>query len=263
MAEINPQYPITELTQEQYDNLEVKYENTLYAIPYSGILPKRKNSGEGKMECVLMTQEEYDGLQVKSENLLYCIGNPEPSYDETKIAVITLDGNDEPTEEVYYTETISDAATYMSKQYKHYWVRIGSKTGITSIPGYAFANSYITKITIPSSVEEIGEYAFGNAVILKIVEMSAGVVSIGKQAFYYCTSLPSIEIPSSVSTIGYAAFQSCSNLVSVTIKSSNVTIPAYTFTNCNLLTTITIYAQEGSISGAPWGAPNATVVWTG
>lgn len=187
---------------------------------------------------------------------------PEQGYDETKIAVITLDGNDEPTEEIYYTETISDAATYMGRQYKHYWVRIGSRTGITSIPGYSFANSYITKITIPSSVEEIGEYAFGNAVILKIVEMSDGVVSIGKQAFYYCTSLPSIEIPSSVSTIGYAAFQSCSNLVSVTIKSSNVTIPAYTFNNCNLLTTITIYAQEGSISGAPWGARYATVIWT-
>lgn len=32
----NPYYPIVELTQEQYDALEVKDANTLYAIPYGG-----------------------------------------------------------------------------------------------------------------------------------------------------------------------------------------------------------------------------------
>lgn len=36
MMKINPYYPIVELTQEQYDALNVKDANTLYAIPYGG-----------------------------------------------------------------------------------------------------------------------------------------------------------------------------------------------------------------------------------
>ena len=35
------------------------------------------------------------------------------------------------------------------------------------------------------------------------------------------------------------------------------------FAGCTNLETITINKSEGSVSGAPWGATNATVVWNG
>ena len=33
------------------------------------------------------------------------------------------------------------------------------------------------------------------------------------------------------------------------------------FSSCTSLTTIRIHKSNGSIAGAPWGAPSATVTW--
>ena len=75
--------------------------------------------------------------------------------------------------------------------------------------------------------------------------------------------ITSIVIPNTVTTIGNNAFSDCSNLTSVTISSSVTSIGDYAFASCINLTTITINKAEGSITGAPWGATNATVTWTG
>lgn len=243
MAEINPLYPITELTQTQYDNLEVKDENTLYAIPYSGIPPKRKNSGEGKMECVLMTQEEYDGLQVKSDNLLYCIGNPAPSYDETKILVIELGENDKPTSNIEAFTTIPDTkACLQGKTSGRYWVRIGTEAMVTTIGENGLSYSdYIVKVTIPASVLSIGYNAFASCTNLYDVDI-AGVSEIGDYAFDNCTSLERIEIPETITSIGRFTFWRCANL-----------------------TIIRIHAYTGTISQEPWGATSSivSVIWDG
>ena len=57
-------------------------------------------------------------------------------------------------------------------------------------------------------------------------------------SFALCTALTNINIPESVADIGNNAFYLC-----------------------NALDTITINKPKDSIAGAPWGAPNATVVW--
>jgi len=89
-----------------------------------------------------------------------------------------------------------------------------------------------------------------------------GVTSIGDYAFFYCMSLTSITIPSSVTSIGSGAFTGCTSLASITIPSSVTSIGEGAFAS-NSITSITINKPEGSISGAPWGATNATVTWTG
>lgn len=61
--------------------------------------------------------------------------------------------------------------------------------GFTSIPDYAFANSSVTKITIPSSVESIGEGAFEN-----------------------CTSLTSAVINTTADFNVESVFSGCENL---------------------------------------------------
>ena len=76
-------------------------------------------------------------------------------------------------------------------------------------------------------------------------------------------TVTSITIPSGVTSISTYAFSSCTSLKSITIPSSITSIANDAFTNCTSLTSITINKPEGSISGAPWGAPNATVQWTG
>jgi hypothetical protein len=89
-----------------------------------------------------------------------------------------------------------------------------------------------------------------------------GINKIKDYAFAGCNSLASITIPNSVTNIGNYAFFSCTALTSITIPNSVTTIENYTFAGCDKLTSITINKPANSISGAPWGATNATVTWT-
>lgn len=285
MAEINPMYPIAELTQEQYDALEVKDANTLYAIPYSGILPKKKNSGEGKLECVPMTQEDYDALQAKAENILYCIFKP--PYDETKIAVVLLDENDEPTDEIEYFDTLEDSATYLKNNSSNrYLVHIGNRAGITTIFNRSFSScTSLVKVDIPSSVNVIGSDVFSYTSLVSVTfpssvdrieantfqgcaslvsaDLSESTISgIRANTFYGCTALTDVTLPDTVTAISTRAFYNCISLRHIELPSSLTTIQDYAFQSCLNITFI-IHKPQNSISGSPWSAINALVIWTG
>jgi hypothetical protein len=74
-------------------------------------------------------------------------------------------------------------------------------------------------ITIPGTVEEIGDEAFTGCSKLVNVDMP-GVKVIGEAAFRGCVSLRDIVIPSGVVFIGKEAFGGCSNLY--TVRTGNV-----------------------------------------
>lgn len=134
----------------------------------------------------------------------------------------------------------------------------------TSIGASAFDGcESLESVTIPNSVTSIGEAAFNNCASLKSISIPNGVESIEEQTFMNCTSLESITIPNSVTSIGRWVFYRCESLTSITIPDSVTSIDDEAFTNCNALETIIINQPEGSISGAPWDAPNATVMWNG
>lgn len=83
--------------------------------------------------------------------------------------------------------------------------------------------------------------------------------AIRPYAFYDCDSLTSISIPDSVTSIGNYAFDGCSSLRSITIPNSVTSIDEAAFRGCHNLTTINVPWAEGAVSGAPWGAINATI----
>ena len=65
---------------------------------------------------------------------------------------------------------------------------------MTEIPARAFANSYLTSITIPQSVVTVGDEAFMDSKSLESVTLNNHM--IGKSMFEGCTKLLKITIPS-------------------------------------------------------------------
>ena len=116
---------------------------------------------------------------------------------------------------------------------------------------------------IPNGVTSIADNAFYYCTGLTSIEIPSSLTSINNSAFYGCTGLTSIEIPSSVTSINNNAFSGCTGLTSIEIPSSVTSIGITAFNGCTNLTAITVHKAEGSITGAPWGATNATVVWDG
>ncbi|MGB2783202.1 MAG: leucine-rich repeat protein [Atribacterota bacterium] len=102
--------------------------------------------------------------------------------------------------------------------------------------GGAFANKYLTSVTIPNSVITIANHAFAFNELISVT-IGNSVTSIGDSAFTY-NDLTSVTIPNSVTSIGNYAFAN-NLLTTVTIPNSMTTIGASAFFN-NLLTSITI-----------------------
>ena len=123
------------------------------------------------------------------------------------------------------------------------------KEGTKVIAEGAFRNlNTFWNVTIPDSVESIGEEAFFNCRSLKSVTFGANskLVSIGNGAFGACTSLTSITIPDSVTSIGNNAFSICTSLTSITIPDSVTNIGSYALSGCTL-TSISIPKSVTSI----------------
>lgn len=306
MADINPSYPVRELTQAQYDALTEKDSGMLYCITDT---PKYQASGDRFLETRLMRLKVYEALTVLENDVLYCI---QSGYDEEKISLVLLDENLESTGTVDYVETIDAVKTYLgSHTGNHYLVHFGDDCGISSIPANSMQSlSNMVKLYVGTSVTEIGTAAFrycsnlqeavihcgrnaniGNNYMspfdsctslkalylsggegstvgyhyglnaLETVEIGPGIVSV--ISFNNCKSLQNIVLGNDLITIKGSAFMKDSALQSITIPSNVETIGSYAFYQCDSLTSITINKAQGSISGAPWGAANTTVIWTG
>lgn len=158
-------------------------------------------------------------------------------------------------------------------------------TDVTKIGEGAFYYcTSLIDVTLHDKITRIDRYAFQGCTSLETIELPNSLTSIGPNAFWTCTSLKSITIPHSMTEIQSNLFSGCTSLTDVTIPDSILRIYSRAFVNCTSLTTIhipssittiindafygctnldTIYVDKptGSISGAPWGAPNATVVW--
>ena len=119
----------------------------------------------------------------------------------------------------------------------------------------------IVNLKIPEGVTTIGSYAFSSCTNLASVTIPEGVTTIGDGAFSNCTSLASVTIPEGVTTIGIAAFSGCTSLASVTIPEGVTTIGDDAFSDMPVGSHIYCGFSEGDVSGAPWGATNATIVY--
>lgn len=100
--------------------------------------------------------------------------------------------------------------------------------GVTDIPDDVFSdNEYLTSVTIPSTVEYIGEHAFYNCCNLTEVNIpeDSALSFIGFFAFAECSSLESIYIPAGVTELGEdepaTVFDGCSSLTAINVAEDN------------------------------------------
>ncbi|MCL2796932.1 MAG: leucine-rich repeat protein [Firmicutes bacterium] len=128
---------------------------------------------------------------------------------------------------------------------------------LTTIGSSAFANTSLTSVVIPASVETIGGNAFSTSVnaerasVFGSVTFEAGsrLSSIGSGAFNN-TKLANVVIPKSVKEIGSSAFSLNGFLTSVVFEEgSALTTLGYGVFENTRLTSITLPSKLGSVPG--------------
>lgn len=107
-----------------------------------------------------------------------------------------------------------------------------------------FNCSGIVSVTIPDSVEEIGDNAFQACNSLASIQIGNNVKSIGHYAFSQCP-ITSIIIPDSVTYLGFRLFDACQNLTTVYIGSNVETLNSV-LGGCDSIVNLTIPYIGGS-----------------
>ena len=128
--------------------------------------------------------------------------------------------------------------------------------GMTSIPGDILASddytSYVTKVNIPESVEEIGSFAFCDCVNIDMSVLPSKLKTIGSYAFRGCTKITEISIPNTITSIGYGAFSSCTSLETVNMSYNSTveykaSIEGLAFGECTSLKNVNLSENVTSI----------------
>ena len=202
----------------------------------------------------------------------YCGENVKYSFD-TYTGVLKISG-------------VGEMWSLPCDSYKSWIKSVEIENGVTSIAERAFEGySSLISITIPNSVEYIGNWAFDNTpwyanqpdglfcagkVVYKYkgempentsINIKDGIVSISPSAFSGCSGLASISIPNSVTTIGKDAFVNCSNLNSISIPINITQIEDYTFSGCSSLISISLPNDLTSIGhSAFYGCSSLTSI---
>lgn len=178
-----------------------------------------------------MTQEEYDSLDNVDPETIYGIRDP------SKVYAVVLDDEYAQTDEVYMFDNAAECKDFFDTssdvEDKPYAVR----GNLSAVEELFMNDTNIIEFVCGDETRDILDRTFKNCSNLSNVVLGNLVHGIGSEAFAN-TNIASIKIPHSVGGIYNDAFNGCNNLVSIVIDS-----------------------VEGSISGAPWGATNATISW--
>ena len=125
--------------------------------------------------------------------------------------------------------------------------------GITSIGDEVFQSGGFESVSLPSTLETIGEGAFLGCPDLTSVTIPDGVTSIGSSAFGSCDSLTSVTMPDSVTSLGDYAFAYCYGLTEVKLSAGLTSVGESTFNSCGSLTSIDIPEGVTEIGSEAFG----------
>ncbi len=112
-------------------------------------------------------------------------------------------------------------------------------SGVKSIGSYAFADSALTRLTVPATVLSVGKGAFLRCTQLEQVTLWDGILRIDGSAFAECSSLKQVTVPNSVTNLGASAFRQCSALQKVVLGRCVTTLADSLFRECSALSEVT------------------------
>lgn len=114
-------------------------------------------------------------------------------------------------------------------------------SGVTRIGGYAFRNTGLTGISIPSGCQ-LYYSVFYNCTALtgEIIFSDTKQTNIPESVLYNCSSITSVHISSIATGISTSAFYNCSSLSAITLPNTIKNISSSAFTNCSSISAITI-----------------------
>lgn len=115
-------------------------------------------------------------------------------------------------------------------------------SSLETIGNSAFSGTSIKKIVLPDAMTEIGESALIGCNKLEEIIIPDSVITVGKWAFG-STAIKRIELPDSMISIGEGAFYNCEKLEMITIPKSVTRIQRSTFENCFDLQEVIVSAQ--------------------
>ena len=138
---------------------------------------------------------------------------------------------------------------------------------VTKVSTTVFRNNItITELSLPN-VTSLGNYCFQGCSKLTSVEIPK-TTSLGQYCFASCSKLNSIKMPRATS-LGLGCFNGCSDLKTVTLGELGKPITSGGGFNSkafsSTVTKLNIYVEDATnpptLTGSPWGATNATIVW--
>lgn len=159
-------------------------------------------------------------------------------------------------------------------------IKAQDNTAVNGIIGRTISGDFTD-----NEATSVGKYAFAFCSNLKTVTM-ANATAINSNAFYDCTGLTTANFPNAravyssafnnsgltsitfnkLVTLGsnsdYSGIFESTPMTAISIPSTIQTIGLYALSYSSIKT-ITVNRGKGAISGAPWGAANATVNWAG
>ena len=121
--------------------------------------------------------------------------------------------------------------------------------GITGIASGTFSDwNSLREISLPDTLEVIGENAFAGCGSLSEVTIPDSVTLIGKCAFSGCSSLASVQLPEKLQTMDSELFRNCGRLSDVQIQNKVKTVGKNVFNGCKSLVSLTLPDSVNMIS---------------
>ncbi len=238
-----------------------EYVNTHYEIKYDN----------KTISDTLVVPYQVEGKYVKDPDT-GTYGNENEFYTITEAQINCVCGSDgwrgvslPKIKTIIFPNTITKiVGKGGSNAYNPTLERVVLPNKLVEIGDECFSSTKIANITIPDTVTYIGKYAFAGCTNLTNIIIPDSVTNIEIGILSECNSLTNVTIPNGVTNIGKYAFGYCRNLTSIKLPTSVSSISEDAFYGCDNLKTIIIKRNPGDttkISGEPWGATNANVMY--